>query len=139
MATIETFRGAAHPWLCDVMGHLNTRNYVAMFDDASMHLISALGYDFADARAGKFGWADVHAEIDLLAEVGTGELVKVVSCIPKLGNSSLTSQHEMKNVTGERVFARYTLKTVFFDLQARKSHTIPEIYRSAAAELAPAN
>lgn len=137
MAAIETFRGAAHPWLCDVMGHLNTRNYVAMFDDASMHLIAALGYDFAEARRGEFGWADVHVEIDLLAEVGKGELIKISSCIPQLGNSSLTSRHEMTDLSGERVFARYTVKTVFFDLQARKSHSIPDTYRAAAAAIAP--
>lgn len=135
MAAIETFRGTAHPWLCDVMGHLNTRNYVAMFDDASMHLIAALGYDFSDARAGKFGWADVHAEIDLNAEVGMGELVKISSSIPQLGNSSLTSLHEMTDLAGERCFARYTLKTVFFDLQARKSHRLPDNFRAAAADL----
>lgn len=137
MAVFDTFRGVAHPWLCDVMGHLNTRNYIAMFDDASMHLIAALGYDFADARAGKFGWADVHGEIDLLAEVGMGELVKIFSCVSQLGNSSMTSRHEMTDLTGNRAFARYTLKTVFFDLKARKSHRIPDDYRAAAAELTP--
>lgn len=52
MTAIETFKGIAHPWLCDIMGHLNTRNYMAMFDNASMYFLSLLGYDFKEALTG---------------------------------------------------------------------------------------
>ena len=31
-------KSVAHPWMCDVLGHLTTRHYVAMFDDAAYHL-----------------------------------------------------------------------------------------------------
>ncbi|MGL5838966.1 MAG: acyl-CoA thioesterase [Sphingorhabdus sp.] len=135
MAMIETYRGVAHPWLCDVMGHLNTRNYVAMFDDASMHFLSALGYDFAEARAGKVGWADVHAEINLLAEVDKGALVMIRSGVAQIGNSSISTVHEMTDLGGQHVHARYQLKTVHFDLIARKSKAIPNAYRAAAERL----
>ena len=36
---IETWRGMAHPWNCDTMGHMNTRFYAAIYDDASFHFL----------------------------------------------------------------------------------------------------
>ena len=42
---LSVYRGVAHPWLADVMGHMTTRHYVAMFDDASYHfLFEAFGW-----------------------------------------------------------------------------------------------
>ena len=35
--------GVAHPWLCDALGHLNTRNYHAMYDDALFVLLAIIG------------------------------------------------------------------------------------------------
>jgi acyl-CoA thioester hydrolase len=116
------------------MGHLNTRHYAAMFDDASMQLLSALGFDFAAARGGAYGWADVRAEIDLLAEVPLGGAVVVESGIVKLGNSSLTTVHRMLSVAGGKEHARYKLVTVYFDLGKRAAHPIPEHYRAAAQQ-----
>lgn len=135
MASIETFRGVAHPWLCDVMGHLNTRHFMAMFDDASMHYLSALGFDFADAKAGKTGWADVKIELELSAEVPKGALVQIRSFTKAIGNSSLTYISEMLCVSGETLHARATTKTVYFDLKARKSLTLPENFKAAASAL----
>ncbi len=31
-------KSVAHPWMCDVLGHMTTRHYVAMFDDAAYHM-----------------------------------------------------------------------------------------------------
>ena len=33
-------RAVVHPWLCDMMGHLTTRHYVGMFDDAAYALFA---------------------------------------------------------------------------------------------------
>ena len=33
------YKGIVHPWLCDVMGHMNVRHYMGMFDDASLQLL----------------------------------------------------------------------------------------------------
>ena len=32
-------KAVAHPWECDVIGHLTTRFFVAMFDGASYHFL----------------------------------------------------------------------------------------------------
>ena len=33
-------KGIVHPWLCDVMGHMNVRHYMGMFEDASYQLLA---------------------------------------------------------------------------------------------------
>jgi len=32
-------KNVAHPWMCDILGHMTTRHYVAMFDDAAYHML----------------------------------------------------------------------------------------------------
>ena len=36
---IPVQKSVAHPWMCDVLGHMTTRHYVAMFDDAAYHML----------------------------------------------------------------------------------------------------
>jgi len=129
---METFRGVAHPWLCDAFGHLNTRNYVAMFDDASFHFFSALGASaLALQREGK-GWADVKAELEFKAEVPLGHLVVVRTGAGKVGRTSLTYRHEMRGADDETLHATMQTVTVHFDLQARRAIALPDAVRETA-------
>ena len=130
--SIETYRGVAHPWLCDVMGHLNTRHYLAMFDDAGFHFFAALGYSYSWLSERKEGWADVRLEMDLVSEVPLGRLVVIKSGVERVGNSSLTCVHEMRDAETDRLAARLTAVTVYFDLQARKSRRLPDVIRETA-------
>ena len=56
---LSLHRPVAQPWMCDVMGHMTTRFYVAMFDDASYRLLYELfGWTGeTGVREGR-GWAD---------------------------------------------------------------------------------
>ena len=115
-------KGIVHTWFCDVMGHMNVRHYVGMFDDASFQLLAeATGwYSGAEGWQGK-GWADVCHQIDYQGELHTGALVEIDGGIIEMGNSSFTSCYVMKNkMTSERA-ATMTAKVVFFDLEARRS------------------
>jgi acyl-CoA thioester hydrolase len=38
---LSVHKNVMHPWMCDAMGHLTTRFYLALFDDASYHLLLA--------------------------------------------------------------------------------------------------
>ena len=90
---IVTYAGIAHSWMCDTMGHLNVRHYVAMFDDASFQLLGQIaGADFDAAR---LGWADARLELDYVQEVRAGALVTVRSHVEKVGSSSLVLAHVM--------------------------------------------
>jgi len=129
---IETYVGVVHPWMCDTMGHLNVRHYVAMFDDASFQLLGRV----ADPRAmPTLGWADVRMEIDYLHETAVGTLVTVRTMVVKVGRSSLTYLHEMRDTLDGVLHARMRTVTVRFDLQARSKTDIEAAAREAAMRL----
>jgi len=133
---IIAYRGVAHPWLCDAMGHLNVRHYVAMFDDANTHFLASIGWDPEDMRISGRGWADVRAEIDYVAEVAAGALVEVVCGVARVGNKSLTVVAEMRARQGGEVHARMNTTLVRFDLDGRRAIPLEDSLRQRAeAEL----
>jgi acyl-CoA thioester hydrolase len=127
------YQGVVHPWLCDAMGHLTTRHYMGMFDDASYHLWRHLfGYAGpTGAFAGK-GWADVKHVIEYKGEVAAGTLVEVRGELVKLGGKSVTVRFELVNLATGEVAATMEAVTAFFDLQARKAIPLTDAMRHAA-------
>lgn len=112
--------GIVHPWLCDVMGHLTTRHYMAMFDEASYQLLSISTGWSADSEAWKDkGWADIRHEINYKAELKVGSLIEISGQISNIGRSSLSLEYEMKSRTSGQLAATMDAKTVFFDLKNR--------------------
>ncbi len=134
-----TFIGVAHPWMCDVMGHVNVRHYAAMFDDASFHLLGRVAGE--DESNGKLGWADVRYEIDYKQEIPPGALLTIRSHVEKVGTSSLSYRHVLSGSLTDVVHAQARIVTVRFDLVARRKTVIDVALRKAAealtAEAAP--
>ena len=94
------YKGISHPGLCDVMGHMTTRHYVAMFDDASYHLLyTVFGWTGAQAKAAGKGWADVRHVIEYQDEVAEGDLLEITGALTKLGNKSVTVLYTMHNLS----------------------------------------
>jgi acyl-CoA thioester hydrolase len=121
-----TFQGVAHPWLCDEMGHLNTRNYLGMFDDAMQHFMRSMGHNAAQARKSNIGWADVRHEIDYSSEVPVGALVHIECNVEKLGNKSIRYKQVMYlSDTGEQA-AQNIATSVLFDMQNRCAIPLPD-------------
>lgn len=129
---LPSFRAIAHPWLCDIMGHLTTRHYVAMFDDAGYHLLHAVFGWSGGSASDRTGFADVRQEIDYVAEVGSGDLLEITSALVRLGRKSFTSRLEMTNLTRSEVASRLVTTSVCFDLTARRAIEIPNAYRARA-------
>jgi acyl-CoA thioester hydrolase len=125
-------RSVVHPWLCDMMGHLTTRHYMAIFDDASYVLLSQTGWAPAVPEWVGKGWADVRHEINYVAEVSAGTVVEVHGVIAKLGRTSIESAMEMRKLHDGEVAARLVAKTVFFDLVARKATPLTDAMRAKA-------
>lgn len=116
----------AHPWLCDAMGHMTTRHYLGMFDDAGYVLIHrATGWLAGGGGWEGTGWADVRNEIDYLDEVHAGTLLAIHGAVSAHGRSSLEVAMEMRKAGDGAVAARFKGKCVFFDLAARKSRPMP--------------
>jgi len=136
---LVTFIGVAHPWMCDVMGHVNVRHYAAMFDDASFHILGRVAGE--DATNDKLGWADVRYEIDYRQEIPAGALLTIRSHVEKIGTSSLTYRHVLSGSLDGAVHAEARVVTVRFDLVARRKIGIESALRKAAealtAEAAP--
>jgi acyl-CoA thioester hydrolase len=132
---IETFRGVAHPWLCDAYGHLNSRHHMALFDDAGFHFLHRLSLAAGDAADKRLGWADVSIKATLSDEVPLGGLVVIRSGLVKLWRTSVTYRHKMHSVDDDRVHSEQEVVTVRFDLQARKAVPLPEGMAATVREL----
>ncbi len=124
-------KSVAHPWQCDVMGHLTTRFYVEMFDDASYHFLNEV-FGWTPAVTGTPGWADVRHTIEYLDEVGPGDLLEISAQLVKLGGKSITTRYEMRNCTRDNLAATLESVSVCFDLEQRKAVTISDDMRGRA-------
>ena len=132
---ISVHKSVAHPWQCDVMGHMTTRFYMAMFDDSSYHFLHHLfGWNSAQDPAGKLGWVDVRHSIDYKAEVDAGDLLEVRAELIKVGGKSMTISFEMINLGSGDVAATLEGVVVMFDLENRCAVTIPDDLRKTAQE-----
>ncbi len=113
-----------HPWNCDAQGHLNTRHYVGIFDDANYVLLTRIAEQARDA-APHLGWADVRNEIDFMAEVKAGSVVDVFVAIRRIGTKSLTIATELRRVNADQACARMLATITRFDLIARRAIALP--------------
>lgn len=116
-----SYRGVVHPWLCDNMGHMTTRHYLAMFDDGSYHFLNSLGSSTGSDKEDGIGWADVRQEIEYLREMKAGDLTVVRAWPVQLGTKSFDYVQEMVDAGDGEVCARVLTKTVRFDLNRRKA------------------
>ncbi len=127
---IETFRGVVYPWHCDHLGHMNVQHYVGMFDQASFHLLAALGIDLEDSRSGGEFLVDVQHTVQYKAEQRAGSLVRIESAVTKIGTTSLTLVHRMFNCRTGVLAATSEVVEVYFDLTTRSSLPIPDTLRT---------
>ncbi len=126
-------KAVAHPWLCDVMGHLTTRHYVAMFDDASYHfLFNVFGWSGATDEDGETGWVDVRHLIEYRAEVSAGDVLEVRASMVKIGTKSITAYYEMTNLGKNELAATLECIYVLFDMKKRQGLVLTDQLRKMA-------
>jgi acyl-CoA thioester hydrolase len=120
------------------MGHMTTRHYTAMFDDASYHLFAALGFT-PDHLAAGIGLADVKMTTSFLAELNAGALVIVHGSVVRVGTKSMTAHYRMSNLHTGETAAELESVTAQFDLKARKAvPLLPEVRANAERLVAEA-
>lgn len=128
-------KAVAHPWKCDVIGHLTTRFYVAMFDDAGYHFIFAVfGWSGATDETGEVGWVDVRHVVEYQAEVSAGDVLEVRASLVKIGTKSITACYEMINLGKDEVAATLECIYVLFDMQERVGLVLPDQLREMASK-----
>ena len=124
------YRGVAHLWECDSLGHLNSPFYSRIFDDASTGAMLAFGLSMVDALAAGFSWADVRMELDYRHEVKVNSVLSVTAQVVSLGRASIVVDYTLHNDTAGTIAATARIKSVCFDLAARKSMPWPEHLRA---------
>jgi acyl-CoA thioester hydrolase len=129
----ESARTVVYPWACDSMGHFATQNYMKVFDDATYHLLGALGYPLRDAQLVGRGWADVSHKIEYLSELRAGDLLVAYSSVQRVGNKSLTYRTRLvRPDQPQDDCAILTGVMVHFDLERRCALVLPDAIRAAA-------
>jgi acyl-CoA thioester hydrolase len=132
---ISAQKSVAHPWMCDVLGHLTTRFYVAMFDDASYHFLhSVFGWTGASDDEGKIAWVDVRHIIEYQAEVVAGDLLEIRAGVAKIGTKSMTVFYRMTNLGTNETAATLEAVCVLFDLKKRKAIALSDELRDLASK-----
>jgi len=130
---VSVQKSVAHPWMCDVLGHMTTRHYVAMFDDAAYHMLyKVFGWTGSSDDKNRIAWADVQHTIDYKAEVSAGDLLEVNAKLTKIGNKSITIFYEMRNLGNDEVAATLQVICVLFDLKTRESVLISDELKELA-------
>lgn len=127
---VETYRGVVYPWLCDQMGHCNVQHYMAMYDQASVHLFLEIGLTPSLLGERQLGFADVRHEIEYKAEMRAGAAIRGESRVVSIGKSSFRHEHRLADVESGDVAATYDVISVLFDLAARKSKPFPDHLRT---------
>lgn len=131
---MECHRGVVHPWLCDQMGHMTTRHYVAMFDDASYHLLAAIGFT-PEHLDRDVGFADVRMTIDYRAELRAGSLVVVRGALTGMRERTITARYRMEALHDGALAAEMESVTVQFDLAARRAIPLDPAIREGAERM----
>ena len=126
---IETRRNVVNQSMCDQMGHLTTKIYTALFDDASYELVKACGYKVDENQ----GFVDLELNMKFIAEIREGGEFYIKSGIVKLGNSSFVAMHYMFNAADDSLVSTCEEKAVIFDLKKRKSKPMTEEFKQLAS------
>jgi len=117
--------GMFHAWDCDHYGHVNSRAYAGLFDDAISAFWSGIG-------AALSGIVPVTAQMltRFQSEALPGTSVRIEVSVLRLGNKSAVLLFSMSDPSRVQL-ATCEVVEVFFDTTSRKSAEIPEAIRSA--------
>ncbi len=132
--SLVTYVGVAHPWMCDIMGHMNVRHYAAMFDDASFQLLGHIAGVEGPADTSR-GWADVRSEVEYKHETTAGALLTIRSHVIKVGRSSVAFEQVMSGSLDGLVHAVNRTVSVRFDLVERVAVGLDAEMRARAEAL----
>lgn len=130
-----TYRGSIEPWDCDADGIAPPRAHIARFNDAITHLFRAMALDRKALLAEGMGSAALDYDIDYLRPLRAGTAVEVRSGVLAVGEKVYHIVHHVVDSNEGFVYTSIVVAALFFDLQRRKSVSIPAPIRAAAESL----
>ena len=135
LEAIVTYRGVVYPSQCDHMGHMNVMWYVGKFDEATWHLMAAIGVTPSYMRETRNGMAGVAQNITYKRELYAGDLIEIRSRFVSVAERKTVFVHEMRNAERDEVAALCELTAVHLSLQSRQAVPFPPEIRSRAEAL----
>ena len=132
---IETYRGVVYPWSIDHVGHMNVASYTARFDEATWHLLGALGLTPEFMKENNRSAVAADQRTQYKREVLSGALLHITSELRELGRKSIRFTHTMYDSSRGEIVATTDLVGVYFDLVGRVSVDLPDLVREAAKQL----
>jgi acyl-CoA thioester hydrolase len=134
LEAIVTYRGMVYPSQCDHMGHMNVMWYVGKFDEATWHLMAAIGITPGYIRETNNGMAGVQQNITYKRELYAGDLIEIRSRLVSIAERKVVFVHEMRNVERDEICATCELTAVHISRQTRRAVPFPtEVRRRAEA------
>lgn len=135
--SIETLRLMTQAWQCDHLGHVNVSFYMGWLGDAAFAFLALHGLDRAAAAAEGLGVAAVRAEVDYLAELRGGEMVRMETEIESIAERKIVFRHKLIRIGDEKAAMAARLTGVCLDLATRKSRPFPLAFRERVAAAFP--
>jgi acyl-CoA thioester hydrolase len=114
---------------------MNVMHYVGKFDEASWHLMAAIGVTPSYMRAAQRGMAGVQQNITYKRELLAGAIVEIRSRIVSIGERKVTWVHEMRDAENNEVCAICELTAVHIDRIHRRATPFPGEVRARAEAL----
>jgi len=132
---IVTYRGVVYPHQVDHMGHMNVMHYVGKFDEASWHLLAAIGVTPTYIRETSSGMAGVQQNLTYKRELFPGAIIEIRSRIVSIYERKIVWAHEMYDAESGELCATCELTGVHIDREARRAKPFPLEVRAAAEAL----
>lgn len=118
---IHTFKGAVLASEYDFTSHMNSRMYVARFDQATWFLLHAIGVTPASMKQRNRRLAIVRQNYQFLEELRGGELVEVRSGFLTVGEKYFRFLHQMYNYETKNLVATCDSVAVEASLETSRS------------------
>ena len=135
MEELITYRGTVYPWHCDHMGHMNVMWYVGKFDEATWHILAAVGATPVRLRNEGFGLVAVEQHIEYKRELCAGDLLTIRSSVLEAQDKSVRFVHEMTNDATGEIAAKMLVVGVCIDTITRKARALPGDIREQITSL----
>lgn len=120
------------------MGHMNVMFYVGKFDEASWHLLAAVGITPKHLQETQTGMAGVQQNITYKRELFAGDIVEIRSRILSIANRKMIWVHDLYDAETGELCATCELTGVHIDRTKRRATPFPPEVRSRAqAMIAP--
>ncbi|MFP6746255.1 MAG: thioesterase family protein [Alphaproteobacteria bacterium] len=134
-ARSETFissRGTIDAWDCDGRGQMSLRQYYAIASDGIGPVRHRMGITRDMARTQGWGGVALEYSVQFLAPIIAGDVYTLRTGLLSVADKTYRVGHRLHNDSDGEVAATFDIVACMFDLQARRTMTIPGEIRSRA-------